>query len=715
MWQAEKWLIINDGQSTPIFFDGTSCRRSQPTETLLGTVSVAGVTPVIGDSVLLDLSADFLGVPNMLVRIRKSATDNTDLGFFQSLEAITSFNGYQAILTNNSQSGVTVGDQSVIYVPATAGSTNVVGVVNQVRSINGQNPAVSLNLQAPAPANISTGGSNRINFYGADGRLKFALDIPQFNWVPAPLSTTIQVWVTPSNYAYTTVIGDIIKTRFGVVTAPTPAYPVGTVSGAVTFAGGETKTIQLDAPYTGPDNQLVTINGQSFTMSKGTAPVVSHQVNLLNLTGTSTTAIPQNAIIVSVPELPPGRMGAYGLGRIWEVLTDGQSFLAGDIVNGSTGTPAFNRRDAVLHVTENNILAGGGNFRVPTSGEEIRAMIFSSNLDASLGQGPVLLFTKSKVFSCDASPDRTTWQTATQPILTQALISNGAEGQNSTLIVNGDTLFRSLDGIRSLIMARRDFDVWGNVPQSFEVEPTLALDDESLLQFGSGILFDNRVLMTASPQRSIYGIYHSKLIALNLDELSSLRGKAPAVYDGVWDGLNVLQIITGEFGGVQRAFAFCTSSDVSKIELWEVLVTGAATTDEGDTPIVWELESAALGFNEDKAKREDFRLLDGELRIDELFSDVTFETFYKPDQHPVWQAWHSWTERFKGQDVDPGFRSGLGLGEPDDKVFDKSDDSPMRELNTMQFRLRITGACRLLQARFKATTIPAVDFNPPAK
>jgi len=28
LWQAEKWMIINDGQSVPIFFDGATSRRS---------------------------------------------------------------------------------------------------------------------------------------------------------------------------------------------------------------------------------------------------------------------------------------------------------------------------------------------------------------------------------------------------------------------------------------------------------------------------------------------------------------------------------------------------------------------------------------------------------------------------------------------------------------------------------------------------------------
>ena len=55
--------------------------------------------------------------------------------------------------------------------------------------------------------------------------------------------------------------------------------------------------------------------------------------------------------------------------------------------------------------------------------------------------------------------------------------------QNGTVLANGDALFRSVDGLRSLILARRDFDTWGNVPQSREVQPTLDADNSSLLNW----------------------------------------------------------------------------------------------------------------------------------------------------------------------------------------------------------------------------------------
>ncbi len=101
-------------------------------------------------------------------------------------------------------------------------------------------------------------------------------------------------------------------------------------------------------------------------------------------------------------ELPPGRMGAYGRGRNWFSLTDGRQFIASDITGGPSGTQAENFRDAVLHITENAFLVGGGNFAVPGSIGDIRAMLFTSELDVSLGQGPLLVVTPNVTFSCQA-------------------------------------------------------------------------------------------------------------------------------------------------------------------------------------------------------------------------------------------------------------------------------------------------------------------------
>lgn len=429
--------------------------------------------------------------------------------------------------------------------------------------------------------------------------------------------------------------------------------------------------------------------------------------------GTPVTFFTQST---TIGELPPGRMGVYLMGRNWVCLVDGKQFVASDQVGGSSGTVAENFRDAVLKISENSYLAGGGNFTVPGSVGDIRAMTFVAELDAALGQGPLMVFTTRNVFSCKSPVLRTEWQDVTNPILRVALISEGATGQNSTIQSNGDTIFRSLVGIFSLILARRDFDTWGNVPISREVERVTDLDDEALLPFASAIVFDNRMLMTTRPTSSSLGVYHQGLVALNFDPLSTLRGKAPSIYDGVWAGLNALQLLTGEFSLVERAFAFTFNTTTTEIELWELEKT--KTTEINDntfTPITWLFESPTLDWPGEKRDKPRFkRMMDGEIYVDDLRGSVLFQAFYRPDEWPCWIPWLEWTEcAGTGTGTQPQFRPRMGLGQPDSKLCDLITNRPFRDAYRFQFKLVVTGHCRFLGARFKAVTLPEPTFSKP--
>jgi hypothetical protein len=417
-------------------------------------------------------------------------------------------------------------------------------------------------------------------------------------------------------------------------------------------------------------------------------------------------------------QLPPGRMGVYGMGRNWICLPDAKQFVASDLVGGSSGTQAKNYRDAVFEITENLYLAGGGNFSVPGSVGDIRAMRFTATLDASLGQGPLQVFTPNTVFSCQAPVDRLTWQDITNPILTESLISNGALSQWSTINANSDLTFRSVDGIRSLILARREFATWGNVPISREVDDQLSQDSQDLLGFSSSIIFDNRLLMTSSPVLIDQGIYWRTLIPLNFDPLSNLRGKAPAIYDSIiWTGLNVFQLFVGEFENVERAFALCWNTDTEQIELYEILRTGEAISDNSGTPlntrqIVWSGESSSLfNYQEgDKRKRQLKQLKDAEIHVRALApnTNVWFQFWFKPDQWPCWVPWLQWSE-CAGKGLNQ-FRPRMGLGEPSPIYCDTTNDRPLREGYTFQVKWVIRGYCELVAIQVKAVTMPQSQF-----
>ena len=499
---------------------------------------------------------------------------------------------------------------------------------------------------------------------------------------------------TPQNFDTT------VATAF---TIPAVATTVSvTFTSAVDVLEGDIITVQNKGTY-----QVTDISG---------APVIV----LTNLTsgpvGTKVNAGTALTWTHLGTQLPPGLMGAYGLGRNWMVLPDGKQFVASDLVGGSSGTQANSFRDAVLQITENLYLAGGGFFTVPGSVGDIQAMHFTSTLDVSLGQGPLQVFTPTSVFSCKAPVDRLEWQDVTNPILTQSLISNGGVSQEATFSANGDTLFRSIDGIRSLILARRDFDTWGNVPISREVEPQLSKDSPDLLSYANGAVFDNRALITVSPVLHEKGVYWRGLIPLNFDPISSLRGKAPSVYDStVWSGINILQIFVGQFRGVERCYALTLNLNVPtapELELWEVLRSSTLEVyDNGNSRITWTFDGPILDFGQkDPRVRELLRLLDGEIAVDQLVGPVDFQVWYRADEG-CWTPWFAWPECAKaGRNGKMQYRPRMGLGEPRPDVCDEITGRPAREGYLFQTRFVITGQCRFLSAKFRAITLPQPAF-----
>ena len=513
--------------------------------------------------------------------------------------------------------------------------------------------------------------------------------------------------------------------------------------------GTSTSAVNLTGNYTGLNGDFVTISNGSTLAISGTVtagagtpnltitllPPVTLAPDIYN--GAPITLAAGSKLNISTPpsaaaQFPVGRMGAYGKGRVWMSLADGQQFIAGDIVGGPSGTKSLNYRDSILNITENSYLVGGGTFRVPGSIGDIRAMIFEAELDVSLGQGPLQVYTPTHVFSCQAPVDRLTWQSLTNPILTETVIANGGLGQNSTFLVNSDTYYRAVDGWRSLILARRDFEKWNNTPISNEVDRILAQDNQALLPWGTGCFFDNRAVMSIAPISTANGVYHHGLVVINTDLITTIRGKdnQDPAYDGVWPGQNVMGILTGQFALVQRCFQFVYNTVQATLELWELLPSAAADVannpralsgDNNSTDAIqWWFESPSLQFGESIENRTYKGLTNGEIHVDNLVGRVDFAVFWKPDQYPCWVPWHNWSEcaqKNTGASTDntkPQFRPRMGLGTPSSVPCDPSTKRPLREGYTFQIKVVITGQCEFIGFRCAAVVLPEPTFAPPA-
>lgn len=349
--------------------------------------------------------------------------------------------------------------------------------------------------------------------------------------------------------------------------------------------------------------------------------------------------------------LPPGKAMDYFQGRFW-VQNGERTYMAGDTVGSSSGIPNppgpgqlfYNFRDAILHSIENGYLQGAGAFAVPSTAGSIRSIDHTTNLDSALGDSNLFVSTRNTIFSVTAPIDRATWltigtatgNTTPGPSLnglkqTVAMKRFGVVSDRSVVVSNGDMFFRGYDGIRSLYMAVRYFNQWGQTPISNNVNRVLSKDDRSLIHYASGIEFDNRLLETCLPVQTPVGVGFQALAVLDFDLLTSLQEKKAPAWEGIFEGLDILQLWESDFGGLQRAFAAVHARNTGKIEIWEI--TSTSLFENGDNRITMVIETPAYTWEDQRQ----FKKLDNlEAWFDQLYGTVDIDFYYRPDQDPCW-------------------------------------------------------------------------------
>ena len=719
MWQSERWLIVQNGISTPIFFDGDSSRRSVvDTSTPVATTDLASTpnTPILGGTMVFGLSANYTGPINRAVQIVEYDTngDITAASNWEVLGAPADYNVYSVTLKNK---GGTAGDivsagAKIIVQPANLGNvmnkslTYVLSDAGKFTQIR-----LTLDMSSAIPGYAVIGSVVTVAGYSAwtitniqNSRTKITLKRDNTSSLPAEPAIYECAFLTYNS---------------------SPNVVVGVLDGNLTVpAVDSTQSVDVVEKYVYGNNKAVFINNRQYIVTaSSTTPIAPNtSIVLKNLNDDRVGHEFNNAVAVgtypakifNLPELPAGRMGTYGMGRNWMSLTDGNSFIAGDISGGSSGSSYYNYRDAVLKVSENAVLAGGGAFTVPSNLGLISGMRFTAQLDASLGQGPLMVMTPNGVFSCNAPYDRSLWNQLTSPIISMSLIGLGGLGQNATIVCNGDLMFRAIDGARSLVMARRDFsNSWGNTPISYEVKRVLDADNPRGLPYVSAVQFDNHMLMTASPFQGGQGAYCQSMVALNFDPVSSLQGKTQSVWDGMWTGLNVFQLVEGIFNGVQRCFAFTYSESDKKIELYEIMKQGQEYYDNGTMPIQWSFETPVL-FRQAEGKGffDLLKLEDCEFYVSDIQpgSSVKFKVEYRPDFSECWYPWHEFTYSACADSQSEIYGSRLGLGKPDASGCNPSDGNNPTIGRWFQLRFTIVGHCVFKGLKIAASRMQEQQF-----
>lgn len=524
-------------------------------------------------------------------------------------------------------------------------------------------------------------------------------------------------------------------------------YTISVISGlnlTLTYAGGSTiSSVPVGTPLT--NNLNVSYTYLDYTILAGSTIEDSGQnpiyfvdknpsdlnfVHLfqaenyaIGLAGQNSTTIfdgsQSRKALAGNQELPPAFIGAYEWGRIWLVLNDRRSFVAGDLIGSASGTAQRRYIDAILRMTENVYLNGGGSFAVPTNAGLISAIGAVSALDTSLGIGQIIVGTTNSLVGVNAPVDRTVWQNLTYPIQSVSGLGYGPVAPRFLTAVNSDLWYRAFDGIRSFIAKRRDFQQWVDSPQSRELKVLLENDSPELLFYASGCHFDNKLFGTLAPQLTPYGVVHLGLGVINFDLNSNLRKKLPPAWEGFYTGLQVFQVLNGTVDGVERAFAFALNG--STIELWEIKSDGnydiyLTGDDICRTPIQSYFETRRLMFGDDTILKS---LYTGELYFDEITDDVSVVIKYRPDQYEPWTEWT--TLNFcanKSQctlDPSPKFTCNIWkelssqyaarvmLTTPTE-VENPQAGGYLKDFYEMQFRFEITGHIRMRKFKVHAVT-----------
>jgi len=386
------------------------------------------------------------------------------------------------------------------------------------------------------------------------------------------------------------------------------------------------------------ENYLIVQAGDYYTAATPTLPLIWDGSVLRRSLGITN---PAPAIQPGVNEIPAAAQMDYYGGHIW--YAQGRSVSAGDMVGGPSGTQANHYRDSILSVTENPLCFGGDGFSIPTNGGNIRALRHSSAIGATSGQGQFFILTRKVVYALSVPVTRLDWINATatnQPQLTVVQIDNGAVGDRCVVSVNGDLFYMGLEpSVRSLVMAQRYFEQWGNTVISQNENRILQNNDRSLMRFSSGMNWDSRLWMLALPQLAADGVnvIHKGVMPLDFDIVSNLSGESSPVWEGAYSGLNHIQIFTADFGGLPRAFSAIISDVDGSLNIWEL--TDYSEMENGDNRVTWSVEFPAFTWASSKLEYELKRLSGGELWVDQIVGTVEIDSYYRQDADPCWHLW----------------------------------------------------------------------------
>jgi hypothetical protein len=321
----------------------------------------------------------------------------------------------------------------------------------------------------------------------------------------------------------------------------------------------------------------------------------------------------------------------------------------------------------LLRFTETTFLNEGGSFAPTGKVGRVTGLVFLPVQDTATGQGDLVAFCERGSVTFQVSAPRDQWKSIQG--FQRVLFDNIGSVSDSIIPINGDLFFRSKEGngIRTYRNARAEADGYGQTPISAEIDPVLKQDTPWMLDGVSFANFENRLLMTCLPRQfprraadqeqadqfaagPIQTLFEGVAV-LDFQSSSSGRGKAAAVFDGVWTGLRIIKLVPGTFDGDPRCYAVCLHEDETgrRIEIWQI-----TRDDEFDTPVEGRrrikagIVTKAFNFADAMGLK---KLIRCDLWFDDLGGGEEFpfrcELAYRPDDYPNFTTWQSFERAFE--------------------------------------------------------------------
>ena len=682
--QAEKFLIAQNGEDFPIFFQNAEWPRSPGFDWRQSLYSISSAGPYV-----------ITASPNSYAAPTTSASTSVQRQF-----ACASSTADADVLFTRLIIGETVEIDNVMPVEAEA-SYVVKSDPNGLRSFR-----VLPVAAAPTYASIRVTGTSLVRLDRGSGQTEFEL-----------------ISIEEREPLVTTVADPQVADPAPVVAPNYGEFFLEVATVVAQLKVGDIVQVFKSPEYEGTDGFTYRVNDDTWfevmRITAGVGVYVKPYTNDASGEAPKVYQIPITAGVTSLnilPELPTGTIMAYGQGRVIVVSPEQKEFSVGDIVYGNIeGTV-----DSVLMDTERGYLAEGGSFRMPVAMGKITGLRFVPYRGTATGFGELVALGQRGAATFNIAIPRPDWQySSIQRVLFTEI---GNVSHQAIVAFNGDFFFRAFDGVRSYQQNQSERTSYALVPLGTEVNRIVDFDDLSIGQDLSAAFFDNRFLMGCSPSQISGATFARGLVVMDTTTVTAGAGRVAQGWDGLWTGLDFLDMEVGIFGGKSGAFVFSGRSGFENT-IWKIdSASGGDTLRSGlVTPVACVMETRAFDFGDPTMLK---KLQGLDMWLSGIVGAVECKVSWRPDKYPCWLDWHTFEVC---ADVSPSLvletdapsdppvvqnypqqRARVRMPTPSDSHCDPISQQSLRSGYLFQIRFEWTGQMQIERMRLKATLPPAV-------